>query len=79
MKEKVILLSIIKPGMFNLIQEKAEYLQMMLQGRKKKKKKRRETMEEEEETTWLKQNWKVLLFMSLFIILISVFLYIFTL
>ena len=41
--------------MFNLIQEKAEYLQMMLQGRKKKKNKRRETMEEEEETTWLKK------------------------
>ena len=51
---------------------------MMLQGRKKKKKKRRETMEEEEETTWLQQNWKIILFVSLFIILISLILYIFT-
>jgi len=43
----------------NVIQEKAESLQKLLQGRKKKRKKRNEEVEEEE-PTWMQQNWKSL-------------------
>ena len=43
----------------NVIQEKAESLQKLLQGRKKKRKKRNEEVEEEE-PTWMQQHWKSL-------------------
>ena len=50
-----------------VIQEKAESLQKLLQGRKKKRKKRNEEVEEEE-STWLQQNWKVLLIIGVLIL-----------